>query len=142
MRSLLKLTNSTRVKRRELLTSFNFAAFYLPYILSGARRVLYLDSDVIVRGDVGELASLPGARLLICASARGALLLLTRAESRASPFAPPLEDYSLQVLNSRELCRRRAWTCRANPRPRWRTARSASAATSTSRWRPVWWERV
>mmetsp|Transcript_4674 Transcript_4674/g.16693 ORF Transcript_4674/g.16693 Transcript_4674/m.16693 type:complete len:547 (+) Transcript_4674:109-1749(+) len=57
MMALAQLRNSTRVKRKELLSSFNFAAFYLPHILA-AKRVLYLDSDVVVRGDVGELAHL------------------------------------------------------------------------------------
>lgn len=58
MRALAPLGNSSRVKRKELLSSFNFAAFYLPHILK-ARRILYMDSDVIVRSDVGELARMP-----------------------------------------------------------------------------------
>ena len=57
MRALAMLANSTRVKRKELLSSYNFAAFYLPHVLQ-ARRVLYMDTDVIVRGDVHELAQM------------------------------------------------------------------------------------
>mmetsp|Transcript_29027 Transcript_29027/g.89776 ORF Transcript_29027/g.89776 Transcript_29027/m.89776 type:complete len:277 (+) Transcript_29027:275-1105(+) len=57
MRALAMLRNSTRVKRKELLSAFNFAAFYLPHVLP-ARRILYLDTDVIVRGDVHELAKM------------------------------------------------------------------------------------
>jgi lipopolysaccharide biosynthesis glycosyltransferase len=55
---LMSLSNSTHVKRKELLSPFNFAAFYLPYVLLESRRVLYLDTDAIVEGDVGELAHL------------------------------------------------------------------------------------
>lgn len=57
---LMTLHNSTRVKRKELLSPFNFAAFYLPYVLhdSPRARVLYLDTDTVVRGDVGELDSI------------------------------------------------------------------------------------
>ena len=58
MKTLAALGNSSRVKRKELLSSFNFAAFYLPHILKN-KRILYLDSDVIVRSDVGELADMP-----------------------------------------------------------------------------------
>lgn len=58
MRALVMLANSTRIKRKELLSTFNFAAFYLPHI-SKASRILYLDSDVIVRSDVFELAKMP-----------------------------------------------------------------------------------
>ena len=58
MKALIALGNSTRVKRKELLSNFNFAAFYLPHILRNPR-ILYLDSDVIVRSDVGELATMP-----------------------------------------------------------------------------------
>ena len=58
LQGLTTLTNSTRVKRKELLSPFNFAAFYLPYVLRAARRVIYLDTDVVVTGDVGELAAL------------------------------------------------------------------------------------
>ncbi|KAH8060845.1 hypothetical protein JL720_13509 [Aureococcus anophagefferens] len=47
MRAFAMLANSTRVKRKELLSSYNFAAFYLPHVLQ-ARRVLYMDTDVIV----------------------------------------------------------------------------------------------
>ncbi|EGB03182.1 hypothetical protein AURANDRAFT_34357, partial [Aureococcus anophagefferens] len=54
----MSLSNSTHVKRKELLSPFNFAAFYLPYVLLESRRVLYLDTDAIVEGDVGELAHL------------------------------------------------------------------------------------
>lgn len=57
MRALVLLANSSRVKRKELLSTFNFAAFYLPHI-SKASRILYLDSDVIVRSDVAQLAQL------------------------------------------------------------------------------------
>eukprot|EP00632_Arachnochrysis_sp_CCMP2950_P010038 CAMPEP_0185709114 /NCGR_PEP_ID=MMETSP1164-20130828/27997_1 /TAXON_ID=1104430 /ORGANISM="Chrysoreinhardia sp, Strain CCMP2950" /LENGTH=187 /DNA_ID=CAMNT_0028376589 /DNA_START=75 /DNA_END=634 /DNA_ORIENTATION=+ len=59
--ALLKLTtlrNSTRIKRKELLSPFNFAAFYLPYVLRESRSVLYLDTDTVVKGDVGELEGL------------------------------------------------------------------------------------
>ena len=56
MRALQMLGNSTRVKRKELLSPFNFAAFYLPHVLAHAARILYLDTDVVVRGDVDELA--------------------------------------------------------------------------------------
>ncbi|KAJ1453459.1 nucleotide-diphospho-sugar transferase [Pelagophyceae sp. CCMP2097] len=52
------LRNSSRVKRKELLSPFNFAAFYLPYVLRESKRVLYLDTDVIVEGDVGALHDL------------------------------------------------------------------------------------
>lgn len=57
---LMRLANSTRIKRKELLSPFNFAAFYLPYVLSTTSdaRVLYLDTDVVVTGDVGELAAM------------------------------------------------------------------------------------
>ncbi|KAH8058786.1 hypothetical protein JL720_13976 [Aureococcus anophagefferens] len=48
---LMSLSNSTHVKRKELLSPFNFAAFYLPYVLLESRRVLYLDTDAIVEGD-------------------------------------------------------------------------------------------
>eukprot|EP00633_Aureoumbra_lagunensis_P005621 CAMPEP_0197316682 /NCGR_PEP_ID=MMETSP0891-20130614/43700_1 /TAXON_ID=44058 ORGANISM="Aureoumbra lagunensis, Strain CCMP1510" /NCGR_SAMPLE_ID=MMETSP0891 /ASSEMBLY_ACC=CAM_ASM_000534 /LENGTH=498 /DNA_ID=CAMNT_0042806279 /DNA_START=1 /DNA_END=1494 /DNA_ORIENTATION=+ len=57
MKALAALGNSTRVKRKELLSSFNFAAFYMPHFLKN-ERILYLDSDVIVRADVGELADM------------------------------------------------------------------------------------
>ena len=43
-----------RVRRRELLSPFNFAAFYLPYVLLESRRVLYLDTDAIVEGGAGH----------------------------------------------------------------------------------------
>ena len=49
LRKLQSLHNSTRVKRKELLSPFNFAAFYLPYVLRESKRVLYLDSDTVVR---------------------------------------------------------------------------------------------
>lgn len=55
---LKTLNASKNVKRKELLSPFNFAAFYLPYILLETKRVLYLDTDAIVTGDVGELADL------------------------------------------------------------------------------------
>ncbi|KAJ8613414.1 hypothetical protein CTAYLR_002277 [Chrysophaeum taylorii] len=58
MRALAVLANSSRVKRKELLSAFNFAAFYLPHVVK-APRILYVDSDVIVRSDVGELAKMP-----------------------------------------------------------------------------------
>lgn len=58
LRKLQSLHNSTRVKRKELLSPFNFAAFYLPYVLRESKRVLYLDSDTVVRGDVGDLRGL------------------------------------------------------------------------------------
>lgn len=57
MRALVLLANSSRVKRKELLSTFNFAAFYLPHV-SKASRILYLDSDVIVRSDVAQLAQM------------------------------------------------------------------------------------
>jgi lipopolysaccharide biosynthesis glycosyltransferase len=55
---LAQLHNSSRVKRKELLSPFNFAAFYLPYVLRESKRVLYLDTDIIVEGDVSELDDL------------------------------------------------------------------------------------
>lgn len=60
LQKLMSLQNSTRVKRKELLSPFNFAAFYLPYVLhdSPRARVLYLDTDTVVKGDVGELDNL------------------------------------------------------------------------------------
>ena len=51
---LLTLSNSSHVKRKELLSPFNFAAFYLPYVLLESRRVLYLDTDAIVEGGAGN----------------------------------------------------------------------------------------
>ena len=44
-----------------LSKSLNFARFYLPRLLPSLRRVLYLDADVIVAGDVAALydAALP-----------------------------------------------------------------------------------
>ena len=42
---------AARVRRRELLSPFNFAAFYLPHVLE-AKRILYLDTDVLVQRDV------------------------------------------------------------------------------------------
>ena len=56
--ALAALGNTTseaafRVRRRELLSPFNFAAFYLPHVLD-ARRVLYLDTDTVVRADVAR----------------------------------------------------------------------------------------
>lgn len=41
----------SRVRRTELLSPFNFAAFYLPHVLQ-ARRILYLDTDTLVQRDV------------------------------------------------------------------------------------------
>jgi len=58
LRDLMRLGNSSRVKRKELLSPFNFAAFYLPHALDRADKILYLDTDVVVRGDVGELAAI------------------------------------------------------------------------------------
>ncbi|KAJ1460095.1 nucleotide-diphospho-sugar transferase, partial [Pelagophyceae sp. CCMP2097] len=46
-----------RVRRRELLSPFNFCAFYLPHILD-ADRILYVDTDVVVRADVSKLRGL------------------------------------------------------------------------------------
>ena len=42
---------AARVRRRGLLSPFNFAAFYLPHVLE-AKRILYLDTDVLVQRDV------------------------------------------------------------------------------------------
>lgn len=39
--------NTSKVRRRELLSLFNFAAFYLPHALS-ADRLVYLDTDTLV----------------------------------------------------------------------------------------------
>ena len=41
-----------RVRRPELLSPFNFAAFYLPHCMLLAEEILYLDTDVVVRSDV------------------------------------------------------------------------------------------
>ena len=63
LRALHELRNASsgtlsRVRRRELLSPFNFAAFYLPHVLD-ADRILYLDTDTLVEADVaGGLASL------------------------------------------------------------------------------------
>ena len=54
--TLLIEVDGTGVERKELLSPFNFAAFYLPHVLAHAARILYLDTDVVVRGDVDELA--------------------------------------------------------------------------------------
>ena len=45
---------SSRVRRRELLSPFNFAAYYLPHVLA-VDRILYLDTDTVVRTDVTVL---------------------------------------------------------------------------------------
>ena len=55
---LSSLANSTNIKRKELLSPFNFAAFYMPHVLYHTRRVIYLDTDIVVQGDVLELATL------------------------------------------------------------------------------------
>ena len=41
-----------------MLSPFNFAAFYLPYVLREASRVLYLDTDAVVEADVTMLRTL------------------------------------------------------------------------------------
>ena len=55
---LQRLADTQRVRRKELLSPFNFAAFYLPYVLREASRVLYLDTDAVVEADVTMLRSL------------------------------------------------------------------------------------
>ena len=51
LRNASDRTTVSRVRRRELLSPFNFAAFYLPHVLD-ARRILYLDTDTLVKADV------------------------------------------------------------------------------------------
>lgn len=58
LRRLQSLENSTHIKRKELLSPFNFAAFYLPHVLWHTKRVIYLDTDIVVTGDVQDLASI------------------------------------------------------------------------------------
>ena len=58
LQRLSSLENSTNIKRKELLSPFNFAAFYMPHVLYHTRRVIYLDTDIVVTGDVLELATL------------------------------------------------------------------------------------
>jgi lipopolysaccharide biosynthesis glycosyltransferase len=58
LQRLSSLVNSTNVRRKELLSPFNFAAFYMPHVLYHTRRVIYLDTDIVVTGDVLELATL------------------------------------------------------------------------------------
>ena len=55
---LQRLADTQRVRRKELLSPFNFAAFYLPYVLREASRVLYLDTDAVVEADVTMLRTL------------------------------------------------------------------------------------
>ena len=54
----IRIASTTRVV---LANPFNYARFFLPTLLpAGFRgRVVYLDDDVIVRGDVAELARTP-----------------------------------------------------------------------------------
>ncbi|CAI5966397.1 unnamed protein product [Closterium sp. NIES-64] len=42
--------------REELVSVFNFLPFYLPLIAQDLDRIVYLDSDVVVVGDIAELA--------------------------------------------------------------------------------------
>ncbi|CAI5528610.1 unnamed protein product [Closterium sp. Naga37s-1] len=42
--------------RKELVSIFNFLPFYLPQMAPQFRRIVYLDADVVVVGDIGELA--------------------------------------------------------------------------------------
>lgn len=50
--------SSSRVRRRELLSLFNFAAFYLPHALVRSNRLVYLDTDaIVVRRDWARQAS-------------------------------------------------------------------------------------
>eukprot|EP00959_Pyramimonas_sp_CCMP1952_P393422 8243319-Pyramimonas_sp.AAC.2 len=44
--------------RKELASVYNFASFYLASLFGGLPRIIYLDTDVIVQGDVLELATL------------------------------------------------------------------------------------
>lgn len=55
---LQRLADTQRIRRKELLSPFNFAAFYLPYVLREASRVLYLDTDAVVEADVTMLRTL------------------------------------------------------------------------------------
>ncbi|CAI5464173.1 unnamed protein product [Closterium sp. Yama58-4] len=42
--------------RKELVSIFNFLPFYLPQMAPQFRRIVYLDADIVVVGDIGELA--------------------------------------------------------------------------------------
>lgn len=55
---LQRLADTQTIRRKELLSPFNFAAFYLPYVLREASRVLYLDTDAVVEADVTMLRTL------------------------------------------------------------------------------------
>ena len=57
--------------RKELLSPFNFAAFYLPYVLREASRVLYLDTDAVVEADVTMLRRLDMGGAPAAAGLRG-----------------------------------------------------------------------
>ncbi|CAE8718197.1 unnamed protein product [Polarella glacialis] len=53
-----RLLGGKSSSRKELFDELNFAAFYLHEVLPGVPRVLYLDTDVVVRADLAaELAS-------------------------------------------------------------------------------------
>ncbi|KAJ7285495.1 hypothetical protein O6H91_05G107200 [Diphasiastrum complanatum] len=44
--------------REELASPYNFLPFYLPHIFKQFERIIYLDSDVVVKGDIQELNQL------------------------------------------------------------------------------------
>lgn len=45
-----------KVRRRELLSPFNFAAFYLPHVVQ-AKHIIYLDTDTVIRSDIAKQAT-------------------------------------------------------------------------------------
>ncbi|GBG70217.1 hypothetical protein CBR_g6349 [Chara braunii] len=47
-----------RCFRKELRSPYNFVPFYLPQVVKGIKRMIYLDLDIVVQGDVTELADL------------------------------------------------------------------------------------
>jgi hypothetical protein len=48
--------------------ALNFSRFYLPHIYPGLGKVIYLDADLIVRGDIAELHSLGGLETHVIAA--------------------------------------------------------------------------
>lgn len=48
--------DAEKVRRRELLSPFNFAAFYLPYVVD-TEHIIYLDTDTVIRSDIAKQAS-------------------------------------------------------------------------------------
>ena len=44
--------------RKELASVYNFASFYLASLFQQLPRIVYLDTDVILQGDILELATL------------------------------------------------------------------------------------